>query len=105
MAFASKTPLPILFLLAGCVIFAKQLFFEVSHPGDEGTQRRNPVIELATLGVLLFAMGIVLMGANEIKIEIRYLLPLFPLLYILVAGFLAGLRGRQAVRVPTLGLG
>jgi hypothetical protein len=39
------------------------------------------VIELATLGVLLFAMGIVLMGANEIGI--RYRLPLFPVLYIL----------------------
>ena len=52
MAFASKTPLPVLFLLAGCVIFAKQSFFEVSHPGDEGTQRRSPAIELAMLGVL-----------------------------------------------------
>jgi hypothetical protein len=32
------------------------------------------VIELAMWGVLLFVMGIVLMGANEIKIGIRYLL-------------------------------
>ncbi len=94
IAFLSKTPLPILALLLAGVAFPRRFF----------SKQRLPARELATLLIPLVALGAALIGANRAKLGIRYLLPLLPFLYILIAGIFAGLRGRAAFWVPALSL-
>ncbi len=94
VAFLSKTPLPVLALLGVGIALPRRFF----------SRERLSARELATVLIPILALGTALIGLNRAKLGIRYLLPLLPFLYLLIAGVFAGLRGRAAFWVPALSL-
>lgn len=86
VAFAAKTPIPILALLAAAPFF---LWRARLAPA--------PLLELLVpAGVLLAAMVFL----NKLDIGLRYLLPVYPLLYLSTASVWGGLRGRASRWLP-----
>lgn len=89
-AFVIKTPIPTLILLALSIVFARR--FAAQLPLDEA---------FLLIPILLYVVATSAMADN---MGIRYLLPIYPLLFVFVSRLARALPGRTAVRLVAAAL-